>query len=153
VNSTILVQGEDTLEVVKCWCGICFAVPQPLWNEYERKNDAAPKSFAIHCPLGHGMTRGVSNALKEARDTIARKQAWIDQQAARIKELYDETARKERSIRGYKGVVARNKRRISKGMCPCCSRKFKDLGSHMAAEHPDWNPDKEADARGAKADA
>jgi hypothetical protein len=38
------------------------------------------------------------------------------------------------------------KRRVAKGICVCCSKKFKDLETHMKEEHPDWNPDKAAEA-------
>lgn len=140
--------AQTQLTVVQCWCGILFAVPDSLWSEYSRKNDLLPQSMEIHCPIGHGMTRGISNALKEAREELARTKARLDQEVARVNTLQRETERKERQVRGYKGVVARTKR----GMCPCCSQKFKDLKEHMASAHPDWDPDKHAEALAAKAE-
>lgn len=47
----------------------------------------------------------------------------------------------ERSRNALKGVVTRTKNRISKGVCPCCNRQFKDLERHMTGQHPDYTKD------------
>jgi hypothetical protein len=60
-------------------------------------------------------------------------------------------AHQERRINGYKGVVARTKRKIAAGRCPCCSHQFKDLERHMTTKHPGYDPDKGAEALAAKA--
>lgn len=147
------LSATTQLTVVQCWCGVLYAVPDSLYSEYDRKNNKAPQSMSLYCPLGHAMVRGVSSELTEARaelkrktDEVARKQAALDQAWARSNELRGEVAHQERRINGYKGVVARTKRRISKGRCPCCSHEFKNLKQHMQAEHPHWDPDKGAEA-------
>lgn len=39
---------------------------------------------------------------------------------------------------GMKGVLAKTKKRISAGTCPCCQRTFQSLSRHMAHMHPDY---------------
>lgn len=44
----------------------------------------------------------------------------------------------ERSRNAYKGQVTKVKNRVSKGVCPCCNRYFKNLHRHMENKHPDY---------------
>lgn len=155
---------QDTVGVklttYTCWCGLPFALPESLFREYERANDAKPSSMSLYCPLGHAMTRGASNRVKELQEQVARERAEKDQlketvrhYRGRVEEEVQERKRQERRVNGYKGALGRVKRRVAKGTCPCCSRKFKDLEAHMKTEHPSWDPDKHAAAEAAKADA
>ena len=44
-----------------------------------------------------------------------------------------------RSRAALKGQVTKIKRRVGKGICPCCRRNFANLRDHMEDEHPDWS--------------
>lgn len=148
--TTVIV--TSTLQgVTCCTCGVLFG----LTSEYiaERRRDHE----WFRCPNGHsqhysGETEAekLARQLKAKNDELARVRAAHDQTHARLDSARAEVRHQERRINGYKGVVARVKRRVSSGSCPCCSMKFKNLREHMQTEHPGWNPEKGADALGGK---
>lgn len=133
------------LVVIDCIsCGIPFAAPKQ-WRQ-ERINDHR----RFYCPNGHEQHYTGKTEAERLRDELARTKAQLDQKSARIVDLQDEVQHQERRVNGYKGALGRVKRRVAKGTCPCCSRKFKDLEAHMKTEHPTWDPDKHAAAAAAK---
>jgi hypothetical protein len=79
------------------------------------------------CPNGHsrGWRDGADKTeianLRRERDRIAQQVAQRD----------DEIAAKEREIK-------RMKKRASAGTCPCCSRSFSDMSTHMRKQHPEF---------------
>jgi hypothetical protein len=135
---------------MQCWCGISFAIPESLKKHYVRENETKPGSFALHCPMGHPFVPGGKSETDKLRDDLAREKHSREQAESRASELYREKEHVERRLRGTKSVVARMKRRTVQGRCPCCSHQFKDLKQHMTAKHPDWNPDRAAEAMAAK---
>lgn len=126
-------------ETTCCVCGVVFGVPDYFLSK--RRQDGT----TYYCPNGHSLAFRVTETQK-LRDELARTKAQLDQRDARIVTLRDTVAQSERRINGYKGVTTRLKRRIQAGRCPCCSAEFKDLGRHMKNQHPEWNPDKHAEA-------
>lgn len=125
------IAAQTELTVIQCWCGILFAVPDALQREYERKNDMTPKSMSIHCPLGHGMTRGVSNKMKELESRLAATRSMLDQERAKSETL-------EKRVAAAKGQVTKIRKRVGNGVCPCCTRSFSNLARHMNTQHPDY---------------
>ena len=53
--------------------------------------------------------------------------------------LRDRLEGARRSRAALKGQVTKIKRRVSKGICPCCRRNFANLKRHMEGQHPDWS--------------
>jgi len=49
----------------------------------------------------------------------------------------------ERSRAAYKGELTKVRKTIHAGRCPWCRRSFKRLEAHMAAKHPDVDPEAE----------
>jgi hypothetical protein len=135
---------HTTLVPVTCHsCAVVFGIEKEL--QKRRLNDG--ESF--FCTNGHSQAYCDTEAdrlrkqLKNTEDCLKNSR----DEAQRQRNLKEAT---ERSLRGTKAVVTRMKRRVVKGQCVCCSRKFKDLATHMKVEHPDWNPDKAAEALAAK---
>lgn len=129
-----------------CNCGIVFGLPK----DFRQNRIDDKRNFC--CPNGHQQAY-IGNEASRLRDELANTKAKLDQEKALVetysRSLNDErkaSAQKDRRINGYKGVVARTQRRVSKGRCPCCSTVFKNLKEHMTAEHPHWDPDKGAEA-------
>jgi len=130
----------------QCWCGISFAIPKSLSDYYQRTNEEKPESFAIHCPLGHGMVPNRRHSEADRlRDELAREKHRTEQARADAEHQRRTVAMKDRQLRARKGQVTKIRRRIEQGVCPCCNRYFANLHQHMQGQHPDWNPDAVAD--------
>lgn len=127
VNPGETFAGYTQLEVDVCkTCGIVFALPEEMLDRARANPD-----IWWHCPNGHQWHYPVkteSQKLREAKDALARERARHEQTVARL--------------RATKGVVTKQRtklERVSKGVCPCCNRSFRDLKRHMSTKHPDYN--------------
>jgi hypothetical protein len=125
-----------TLVVCECpVCGVRHAIPEGLRQHARERGDPEGRVF---CPLGHTWvyTKTLEQQLAEARnDAQYFKQA---RDAARL-----QRDQMERSRAAYKGELTKVRRTIHAGKCPWCRRSFKRLEAHMAAKHPDVDPEAE----------
>ena len=88
-------------------------------------------SYTSECRWVHSKARhcsqcgasGVSLMKSQTKDRYTRR--WKDEP--------------ERSRSAIKGQLTRAKRRISKGVCPCCNRTFQNLANHISEKHPDYS--------------
>lgn len=96
----------------KFWCPYCGN--QQGWGESAHEKEIAK--------LGREKT-SLAESLK--REEEKRRQAM------------DEAEHFRRSRDGMKGVVSKIKKRIGRGVCPCCNRTFADLQRHMQTKHPE----------------
>ena len=148
--STTLIQ-RTTLSSLTCAnCHIEFAIPAQFMAD--RRLDH--KDF--FCPLGHINYYPGKSDVEKLRDQLAAEkhraeqaQALAEHRRKRIEEEQEHARRIARRLSATQGVVTRHKKKIAAGRCPCCSVKFKDLATHMQTEHPNWNPEKEAEVRSA----
>ncbi len=104
-------------------CGVEFCMPSALQRECVRVG--ALKSF--YCPNGHSMTfsESATDKIRRERDLLRQQMAQKDDEITKQR-LAAEKARKE---------TERLKKRISGGVCPCCSRHFTNLERHMKTKH------------------
>jgi hypothetical protein len=152
--TTIHIPDPVTVKLDHVLCGVChinFAIPSEMSEARQRDG----RTF--HCPNGdvvswsdNELTRA-KKALQAKNDEAVRLRAQLDQREARVRTLVAETDSLTRKVAARKGVTTRLKRRLTNGQCPCCSRKFKDLKTHMASAHPKYDVEKEAAAREASA--
>lgn len=110
-------------------CGVLWAMTDGFLDQ--RRNDHrtwyCPNGHSWHYP-GESDLEKAKRQAKEARDSLARERARLDQVQA--------------SLRATKGVVTKQRtklERVAKGVCPCCNRSFRDLKRHMTTKHPDYN--------------
>jgi hypothetical protein len=125
-----------TLVAVECGeCGVTFGMTSDFIAERQRDHRT------LYCPNGHlrhypGQSKEEA-ALAEAERQRALKEQYI--------QLADDRARQRdqarRQAAAARGQVTRIKRRVGKGVCPCCNRTFQDLARHMSGQHPDWSKD------------
>jgi uncharacterized Zn finger protein (UPF0148 family) len=139
-NRTISIEGQQCGE-----CGVWFGLESNHRAKLVRENGS------FYCPNGHSRRFVGQTEAERLREQLRRTEVCLAnaREDARIQRQNRRVA--ERKTSAQKGVVTRMKRRISKGRCVCCSREFKDLGRHMANQHPKWNPDKHAAAIEAQA--
>lgn len=107
-----------------CVCGVNFGVTE----NFHLSRKKTGKEF--YCPNGHSLI------YKNSEYDELKKNAKM------YREWYDEEVEKrcvaEGSLRATKGHLTRTRNRISKGVCPCCNRNFKNLAAHMENKHPDY---------------
>lgn len=150
--TVILPDVTVTLAAHTCGqCGIIFGMTEKYIAD--RKNDHE----TWYCPNGHARAFTGQSEAERLRDELAREKHRTEQATARAE---DEARRRrlvieqkdavERSLRATKAVVTRTKKKIVAGRCPCCSTQFKDLKSHMATRHPNYDPEKAVVALEAK---
>lgn len=114
------------LETNECLhCGGIYALSK---NFLQRRSEIGG---SWHCPYCRGgiMYREsdkqkLERDLQCAKNRLAREVARHDQTRA--------------SLSAQKGVNTRLKNRVSKGVCPCCNRYFKNLHRHMENKHPGY---------------
>lgn len=127
-----------TLSVLNCaTCGMPFGITADF--EGRRREDHT----GFYCPLGHVQSYSVASdkereiaRLKEEIRTTENSRAFHAERARHNAEAA-ETARRQAAA--ARGVVTKVKRRLGKGVCPCCNRYFRDLHHHMTGQHPDWS--------------
>lgn len=122
----------ERLKVTRC--GVCQCLFAMLENKYDR---CLEDGGAFYCPNGCRLVFRNSKAEKLERELEAEK---------RVTQYHRNRAENERSrankakkqAAAYKGVVTRTKKRIQKGVCPCCNRHFVNLQRHMEGQHPEY---------------
>ena len=107
-------------------CGVSFAIT----DSFYRARRADHKDF--YCPKG--CCRAYQIESKEER---LRRQ--LDAERDENNGLRYRIDHANRSRAALKGQVTKIKRRVGKGMCPCCRRNFANLKRHMEGQHPDWS--------------
>lgn len=112
-------------------CPEC-GVPYGLAEEFRAAREKDHRNW--FCPNGHSLWFSDQDERAEA----VRLKDQLDRQRVRETALRDQLDSTERSRRAYKGKVTQIKRRVGRGVCPCCNRTFADLGRHMEGQHPEY---------------
>lgn len=126
--STTYLNTETTVELVPHTCGEC-GVTFAFSREFHDARKADHQSW--YCPNGHSrMFTGKNRAEQLEAELEASRRIARNERERR------ERAERQRSA--ARGQVTKIKRRVGRGVCPCCNRTFADLGRHMAGQHPDF---------------
>lgn len=129
--------GYHELEVLACpSCGVLYGAPKRLIDDrrdHPDRNVWCPNGHSIHWP-GPTEADRLRESLRRARDVTAAERARREQAEAHASAMKGQATR------------ARNERdrlqhRAAAGVCPCCTRSFKQLRRHMRSQHPDFLED------------
>lgn len=114
------------LSVLSCAsCHNDFGVP----DQFERAGRAYGKD--VWCPVcGYKMCFG--------KGEVAKLRAQLAREEGRVAGLRTDLKHTEARRRAEKAAKTKLKKRIVNGVCPCCTRFFKNLHDHMADQHPDY---------------
>lgn len=117
--------------IVCCQCAVQFFMPNALYNQ--RKEDR--KLF--YCPNGHGQhfTETEVQKLKKQLEAAERQRKWAEEARDSALRDRDHAQKAARTVRGH---MARLRKRVGNGVCPCCSRSFVNLRRHIATKHPEF---------------
>jgi hypothetical protein len=130
--TTLIYTGR--LIVTNCWCGISQAIPEDLYRE------ARFNGHTVYCPLGHPWVMHKGKSLEQQLADVG---AESDRRRQLLEDERVQHQRTERSRNAYKGELTKVRKTIHAGRCPWCLRPFKRLAAHMAAKHPDVDPEAE----------
>lgn len=120
------IQVPITIEPVCCCeCGSWFGM-----DSVARRRAVENPEIYFCCPSGHRQHYTDTEVTRLRREVEQKERAR--QNALYLKELA------ERSARSLRGQLTKVRKRISNGVCPCCSRTFENLQRHMKAKHPKY---------------
>lgn len=129
---------EHKFECVTCTCGLIFAVPSAVRERWVETGSG------FQCPMGHPLSYQHSE-LSKMRKELERSQAETakalrEKEFARSNAAAERQAREktERRLTATRGAHTRTRNRIKNGVCPCCTRSFQNLRSHMKTKHPEF---------------
>lgn len=134
MSETVIMIRGARFEMRECiTCGVLHAMPAVLLDR-----DRAEGGYR-HCPNGH--QQGWSKEASES-ERIRRERDRLKQDAARLEEENRQAfaaanEQRERAIRA-ESSIKRLKKRASAGTCPCCSRTFQNMATHMKQQHPEF---------------
>lgn len=127
------LQIEIEFVVVNCCqCNMPFALTDDF--QVARRRDHA----WFYCPLGHAQHYSGKSDEEKLRDQLRRAQEATKRAQADYEQEWQMRKATERSLSATKGVLTRTKKRIARGVCPCCNRTFQNLSRHMEGQHPDY---------------
>ena len=128
------LQYTETLQVVSCWCGMALAIPSNLYRH------AKDYGSTVYCPLGHqfSWTETEADRLRKKLEATEAQRDRARQRERAERDLKEDT---QRRLIAQKGATTKARKRHAAALCPCCNRSFVQLRRHMAAKHPDYQPE------------
>lgn len=130
-----IIDGET---FVRATCPECKApqyFPLALYEvAFARRPD-----FTVYCPNGHPWhyTRGESELDRIRRERNQLKQALAERDD-KISEARRNALEWQLKAQAAAKDARRTKKRVSGGVCPCCSRSFVQMARHMKTKHPNF---------------
>jgi hypothetical protein len=123
----------NVLTVIECCtCHMDFAMPQDFVRD--RRRDHA----WWYCPTGHRQHYLGESDLECAERLRREAERRAERMDAAATHERDQREATERSLRATRGHLTRQRRRAAHGVCPCCSRTFANVATHVAKQHPDF---------------
>lgn len=134
MSKVIAILNGERHVVTQCGtCAVWHTVPEIVW-------DAQVREGGFHtCPNGHSRGWKTGTEQKE-QEAIRRERDRLKQETARLEDEKREAwatanAQLERAQKA-EAATKRLKKRASAGTCPCCSRTFSNMATHMKRQHP-----------------
>ena len=123
---------STTLVCISCGvCSIPFAMPE---NHHARTQQTGSWFW---CPNGHKIhyTESENERLRRESEQLQQRLA---RQVAQTVSAQDARDREKRRHAATKGALTKTKKRVGKGVCPCCNRHFANVQRHMEGQHPEY---------------
>lgn len=126
-----------------CNCGVVFGLEAGHQKRLRNNREW------FYCPNGHAQHYTGKSEAQKLKDQLAKQEAEaarrardaadaLDRASARELATRDQLEATQRSRAALKGQLTKTKRRIGKGVCPCCNRHFANVDNHMQSQHPDY---------------
>lgn len=108
-----------------CKCGMRFGITTDFVRR--RREDRA----SWYCPSGHPQVFAGASEVQKLKNELERSKQMHDAADARASKAENERKQIARAHR-------KMRIRVMNGVCPCCTRTFRNLMAHMRTEHPDF---------------
>ena len=120
------------LKTIQCGsCGVYHAIPLVMYQS------CYDEGGFWTCPNGH--SRGYSEgSIFRQLEKEKKRRMWAETNAENARKDAEQS---ERRRIAQKSATTRLKNRAKAGVCPCCTRTFKQLAAHMKNKHPDFGKD------------
>jgi len=128
-------QHVNMVLVQCCRCGVPFAMPAELQQHFR---DDPERYFS--CPNGHqqhyskSTEQSLREQLERQKKDAEQRIASLSQDSAFWLDYYTKAAEERNKV---KKELAKVKKRVANGVCPCCNRTFQNLAEHMSTKHPE----------------
>lgn len=118
-------------------CGGTYAISHAFQNEARQQGGFKHCWTCPYCKTSRGYGKSSHEEEKEQLEAkiaaLAREKQWAEERKAYYEK---EAAHFRKSRDGMRGVLAKERKRVGNGVCPCCNRSFGNLQRHMATKHP-----------------
>ena len=118
-------------------CGACGGVYAINERKHEWCRENGESWNCPYCQIGWGFNHSGSE-LTKARRALEEERKRKESALARANEAERAKAEALKQLKGTKTKLHNVKDRISKGVCPCCTRSFQNLARHMKTKHPEY---------------
>lgn len=127
-----------TVEVflTKMVCSSCagvFAISQEYLDNARRLGGFKQVFACPYCKSERGYGKGKEDELRDEIERLKQEKQRADNYASIHRDAAD---RLRSSNAALKGVITKERKRVSNGVCPCCNRQFTNLLRHMKCKHP-----------------
>lgn len=121
----------------------CIQCGVMVFVSAERCAHARKVGGFFHCPNGHSQGWNKSDSedeiIRRERDRLKQQLAQKDDEIAAERRRVEELAEaRKKDNANHKREIKRIHRREAAGTCPCCSRTFQNMATHMAKQHPEF---------------
>jgi len=128
------INVDVTLTEINCGCcGGTYAINE-RYREQQYRDGGSWNCPYCKTGWGYGENNERSN-LEKKLEREKKLRRWAEENANKLLKSIDVANRR---IAAHKGVSTRMKNRAKAGVCPCCTRTFKQLAAHMKNKHPDY---------------
>ncbi len=129
----VAIQFEVELAQIDCGCcGGTYAINE----RYRLKQYEEGGSWTCpYCKVGWGYSNNNENA--KLKRQLKEEQERKDRALAEANTLRFERDRAQETLVKVTQEAKRLKKRVTNGVCPCCTRSFQNLKRHMATKHPE----------------
>lgn len=128
------IHHTDTFQLIRTSCGHEFYMDP---GTYDIRHDDGKLFWCPVCGNSQYWSENTIAQLERRAELAERRSAANRAQAIKARKERDHE--KARRI-GYQGEVTKTRKRIGKGVCPCCNRHFANVERHMANQHPEYTP-------------
>lgn len=135
------IRHSTTLVVEECpACHIVHGIPATLRDLALERSQAAPgETLWVFCPNGHRWSYTGRNEAQRLKEQLEWERQYRLSISAQADQLKAEVKHERSRVKGYQGQLAKTKKRIGNGVCPCCNRHFTNVERHMASKHPNYS--------------